>query len=145
MNALSAFEQAALQMEVAKLRKQVAEQQEMTAHQKGEVYAGIILGKDGEPDYHLFAQTKFIDSATFEEVKAYVEKAGGEGATLRDLALLRVNAPEPFGIQKDFWSCEQHAALSGFAWYQHFDNGKQYYYYKHTKLCGVAIRRLAIY
>ena len=34
MNALSAFEQAALQMEVAKLRKQVAEQQEMTAHQK---------------------------------------------------------------------------------------------------------------
>ena len=109
---------------------------------KGEVYAGIILGKDGEPDYHLFAQTKFIDSATFEEVKAYVEKAGGEGATLRDLALLRVNAPEPFGIQKDFWSCEQHAALSGFAWYQHFDNGKQYYYYKHTKLCGVAVRHL---
>ena len=32
--ALSAFEQAALQIEVAYLRKQVAEQQEMTAHQK---------------------------------------------------------------------------------------------------------------
>jgi len=34
MKALSAFEQAALQIEVAYLRKQVAEQQEMTAHQK---------------------------------------------------------------------------------------------------------------
>ena len=34
MKALSAFEQTALQIEVAELRKQVAEQQEMTAHQK---------------------------------------------------------------------------------------------------------------
>jgi hypothetical protein len=43
----------------------------------GEVYGGIVLGADGEPDYHLFAQTKFIESATFDEVKAYVEKVGG--------------------------------------------------------------------
>jgi hypothetical protein len=110
---------------------------------KGEVYGGIVLGKDGEPDYHLFAQTKFIESATFEEVKAYVEKVGGEGATRRDLALLRVNAPEPFGT-KAFWSCEQHAAYSGYAWCQYFEVGDQDYGLKYRKLCGVAVRRLPI-
>jgi hypothetical protein len=110
---------------------------------KGEVYGGIVLGKDGEPDYHLFAQTKFIESATFEEVKAYVEKVGGEGATRRDLALLRVNAPEPFGT-KAFWSCEQHAAGSFYAWCQYFGNGFQYFYRKSNLLCGVAVRRLEI-
>jgi hypothetical protein len=109
----------------------------------GEVYGGIVLGKNGERDYHLFAQTKFIESATFDEVKKYVEKVGGEGATRRDLALLRVNAPEPFGT-KVFWSCEQPAAHSTFAWYQYFVNGNQDYDYKTNMLCGVAVRRLFI-
>ena len=111
---------------------------------KGEVYGGIVLGKDGEPDYHLFAQTETIESATFDEVKAYVEKVGGEGATRRDLALLRVNAPEPFGT-KVFWSCERRAALSSYAWFQFFDNGGQGYYDEYGKLCGVAVRRLEIF
>ncbi len=109
----------------------------------GEVYGGIVLGNDGEPDYHLFAQTKFIESATFDEVKKYVEKVGGVGATRRDLALLRVNAPKPFGT-KVFWSCEQHAAYSTFAWYQVFDVGCQFYGSKRFRLCGVAVRRLEI-
>jgi len=110
---------------------------------KGEVYGGIVLGKDGEPDYHLFAQTKFIESATFDEVKAYVEKVGGAGATRRDLALLRINASEAFGT-KVFWSCELHAADSSYAWYQIFDNGYHHNILKGNKLCGVAVRRLPI-
>lgn len=123
-----------------------AKQEVLSANLRdGEVYGGIVLGADGEPDYHLFAQTKFIESATFDEVKKYVEKVGGVGATRRDLALLRVNAPKPFGARA-FWSCEQHAAYSYYAWYQNFDNGYQYNgNLKSCRLCGVAVRRLEIF
>lgn len=121
-----------------------AKQQFLSENQRaGEVYGGIVLGQNGEPDYHLFAETKFIESATFDEVRKYVEKAGGVGATRRDLALLRVNAPKPFGT-KAFWSCEQHAANSYCAWCQDFASGSQYSYDKGDRLCGVAVRRLEI-
>lgn len=109
----------------------------------GEVYGGIVLGQNGDPDYHLFAQTKFIASATFDGVKKYVEEVGCVGATRRDLALLRVNAPEPFGT-KSFWSCEQRTFCTAYAWYQDFDNGRQSNDSKRDKMCGVAVRKVEI-
>lgn len=121
-----------------------AKQEFLSANlRNGEVYGGIVLAQNGEPDYHLFAQTKFIESATFDEVKKHVEKVGGVGAIRRDLALLRVNAPKPFGT-KVFWSCEQHSADSSFAWCQYFDIGTQYLTSKSYRLCGVAVRKVVI-
>ena len=43
-----------------------------------------------------------------------------------------------------YWSSTQHASASGYAWYQGFDHGGQYYYGKSSELRARAVRRLAI-
>ena len=121
-----------------------AKQQFLSENQReGEVYAGLVLGKDGESDYHLFKLPGEITGATWQGVIDWAKSIGGEAPNKRELALLRVNAREHF---KDaaYWSCEQHASNSGYAWYQTFFNGFQNGNYKDDRLCGVAVRRLVI-
>lgn len=43
-----------------------------------------------------------------------------------------------------YWSSTRHAADSGYAWYQHFSNGNQYYDGTTSKLRARAVRRFAI-
>lgn len=110
---------------------------------QGEVYAGLVLGKDGEPDYHLFKLPGEIESATWQGVIDWAKSIGGESPNRRELALLRVNAREHF-TDGAYWSGEQHAAYSYYAWFQFFSNGFQYGSGKLSKLRGVAVRRLVI-
>ena len=109
----------------------------------GEVYAGLLLGKNGEPDYHLFKMPGEVESVTWQGAVDWAKSVGGDAPNRRELALLRVNAKEYFE-DAAYWSCEQHAASSYCAWCQNFTNGNQYYYSKGDKLRGVAIRRLVI-
>ena len=43
-----------------------------------------------------------------------------------------------------YWSSTQHAAYSGYAWSQTFDDGFQYYFSPNNKLRARAVRRFAI-
>lgn len=108
----------------------------------GEDYLGIILGKDGAPDYHLIllpGQVVGIDWDTYVAWVKYV----GEAPTKRELSLMFANAPEKFD-KADYWSGEVHKSNYAYAWFQSFTYGYQGSYHKAIKLRGCAVRRLII-
>jgi len=112
--------------------------------ESGERYAGIILGKDGQPDHHLIllaAEPKNLQS--WNDAKAWAVKAGGELPTRREQSLLFANLKDQF--EPDwYWSCEQDAADDSYAWDQIFGNGGQGYDPKTYEGRARAVRRLLI-
>ena len=110
---------------------------------KGEFYAGIVLGKKDEPDYHLIGVAVRDTGMNWNDNNKWAESVGGKAPDRRELGLLRVNALEHFKDEA-YWSGEQHASYSYYAWYQSFNDGDQDYNDKGSKLRGVAVRRLEI-
>lgn len=94
---------------------------------EGEEYSGLILGKNGEPDYHLFLRPYSASNVTFEQAQEFAKKVGGDLPTRRELSLLIANAKEHFQPD-EYWSGEHHAADAAYAWYQSFGYG--------TQVCG---------
>jgi hypothetical protein len=109
----------------------------------GEEYAGIILGKNGEPDYHLILMPGQATDVSWSQAKEFAAKAGGELPTRREQSLLFVNLKEQFE-DRAYWSCEQHA--SDYAWFQYFHDGGQSSYSDPTyyKFRARAVRRSVI-
>jgi hypothetical protein len=108
-----------------------------------EVYAGLVLGVDGQPDHHLILLPGEVSSVTWEEAKKFAAKAGGELPTRREQALLFANLKREFKPDW-YWSSTQHAATDAFAWLQFFGSGGQYYGYESARLRARAVRRFAI-
>ena len=110
---------------------------------KGEVYAGLILGKDGAPDHHLIVIPGEIEKATFAEAQKWAKKQGGDLPTRREQRVLFANAKEAF--QPDwYWSGEPYASDARYAWFQDFYDGDQYYYDVDDRCRARAVRRLPI-
>lgn len=109
----------------------------------GEQYAGLILGKDGESDHHLVLLPWEAESVNWAKAKKFAKKAGGAIPTRREQALLFANLKEQFQ-PRWYWSCEQHASGSDYAWMQNFDGGYQTSYPKSYEVRARAIRRLKI-
>ena len=94
----------------------------------GEHYAGILLGKNGEPDHHLILLPGEAESVNWAQAKEFSAKAGGELPTRREQSLLFANLKEQFQ-PRWHWSGEQHASDSDCAWVQDFyygSNGNTY-------------------
>ena len=108
-----------------------------------EHYAGIILGKDGEPDHHLILLAGEAESVNWAQAKDFAAKAGGELPTRREQSLLFANLKEQFQ-PRWYWSGEQHASGSGYAWIQDFSGGDQYISHKDNDYRARAVRRLVI-
>ena len=109
----------------------------------GEFYAGLILKEDGSPDYHLIGLPGELDAAIHAQAMVWAKECGGDLPNRRELNLLRANARQHF--QNDwYWSNEQHAAHSSYAWFQYFKDGDQGYWGKGSKLRARAVRRLSI-
>jgi hypothetical protein len=111
--------------------------------QPGEHYAGVIVGKDGAAPYHLILLPGEAESVNWADAKAFAQETGGHLPTRREQSLLYANLKEQFQ-EKAYWSGEQHAANSDFAWYQRFSGGYQHYGYVGGKLRARAVRRLTI-
>ena len=113
----------------------------------GEHYAGLILGKDGEPSYHLVLLPGQADDITWDKAMEWANKQGGEYVsglpTRREQALLYANLKEAFE-ERAYWSCEAHESESGWAWFQGFSYGDQLSYHKTYELRARAVRRLVI-
>ena len=109
----------------------------------GEQYAGILLGKDGAPDQHVILIAGEAENVTWQQAKAFAKKSGGDLPTRREQSLLIANLKEQFQ-PRWYWSSEQHAAGSYFAWAQDFDTGYQYYLNISHELRARAVRRLEI-
>jgi hypothetical protein len=63
---------------------------------KGESYAGIILGKGGDPDYHLILLAPEEVYANWKTAEEFAAKVGGELPTSREQYLLVANLKEEF-------------------------------------------------
>ena len=109
----------------------------------GEEYAGIILGKNGEPDHHLILMPGQTTDVSWPQAKKFAAKAGGELPTRREQSLLFTNLKEQFK-DRAYWSCAQHASDPDYAWYQYFDDGLQGSYGTNGKFRARAVRRVII-
>ena len=113
----------------------------------GEHYAGLVLGKDGEPSHHLVLLPGQADDITWDKAMAWASQQGGEHVaslpTRREQALLYANLKEEFE-ERAYWSCEAHESESGWAWLQNFRYGYQSYGHKSNELRARAVRRLVI-
>lgn len=110
---------------------------------QGEFYAGILLGKDGQPDQHIILIEGDEDGVTWKEAQEFAAKVGGELPTRREQALLYANLKEQFKPAW-YWSGEQHAGYEDYAWAQHFDLGYQNDSLKDDRLRARVVRRLII-
>ena len=116
---------------------------------QGGIYAGIMRGRDGAPDYHLIVGPEHDGELNW---KAAMEWATGVNVNLHkdftlpfraEQALLFANVPELFE-KTWYWSREQHAAYSDCAWMQDFLNGTQSSSLKDNEWRARAVRRLVI-
>ncbi len=109
----------------------------------GEEYAGIIIGKNGEPDYHLVLLPGEIECATWDTAMDWANSGSGHLPTRREQSLLFANLPEHFE-DAWYWSGEQLASDAGFAWVQSFSYGSQTNLHESFEGRARAVRRLAI-
>jgi hypothetical protein len=107
-----------------------------------EVYAGLILGQNGQPDYHLILLPGDIE-ATWKQAQTFAKKAGGELPTRREQSLLFANCKDHFKSTW-YWSGEPYASDASYAWYQDFYDGGQCYGHLSSQLRARAVRRLPI-
>ena len=125
----------------------------MSAHDKaeflkqvlkeGEEYAGIVFGKDGQPDHHLILLPGQKEDVTWPVAKDWAASIGGELPTRREQSLLFANLKEKFD-QRWYWSCEQHESNDAWAWVQYFNDGYQGCSPKYDEFRARAVRRLII-
>jgi hypothetical protein len=110
---------------------------------EGELYAGLLLGKNGEPDIHLILLPGKVEGVSWDKAKKFAVGAGGDLPTRREQSLLFANLKEEFE-PRWYWSGEQRASDPSNAWGQNFDDGSQGYYHKSNEGRARAVRRLII-
>jgi hypothetical protein len=111
----------------------------------GEHYAGIILGKNGDPDHHvILLPAKDDKSMNWKTAQDMAKKAGGVLPSRREQSLLFANCKEEFKPDW-YWSGEEYAQTTAAAWCQNFNYGIQGLIYKDGSYCRArAVRRLVI-
>jgi len=107
----------------------------------GEIYAGLILGKDGQPDYHLFLlEAKPKAPLNWTDSNKWAASVGGELPNRCEQSLLFANRKEHFD-KGWYWSSEQNAHDGSYAWMQYFNDGLQDDIHKSHKYRARAVRR----
>lgn len=113
---------------------------------EGEVYAGLILGKDGGADYHLIILPGEAKNVSWQYAIEWSKSYGGDLPTLLELRLEYVNACEHFkkGTYDYYWSNEQLPSHRNFAMCFSFKVGHQSDNFKDGKCNVRAVRRVPI-
>lgn len=109
----------------------------------GEHYAGLILGKNGESDYHLILLPGEAEEIKWKAAMDWAAEQGGELPTRREQSLLFANLKEQLK-QRWHWSCEEYKENAHYAWSQYFTDGNQGYLSKDNEGCARAVRRVSI-
>jgi hypothetical protein len=99
---------------------------------KGGIYAGIVAGKDGAPDYHLIhapQEYEIVDvvwETAIESAKTPINGFADWSLPDRHEArLLAINTPQGFDVDDWYWTSTQNADHPDYAWVQNFDYGNQ--------------------
>ena len=109
----------------------------------GEIYAGLILGKDGQHDYHVVLLPDDAGDVSWTLARSWAGEHGGELPNCRELSLLFANLREQF--QREwYWSSEQHHTRMQLVWGENFASGIQTAYGRQFRGHARAVRRVAI-
>jgi hypothetical protein len=114
------------------------------------IYAGLIRGVDGEPDCHLIVGVELDGASPWDLACAWATELRTDGfadwslPTRKEQALLFANVADEFKTEY-YWSREQHAGYSDYAWGQDFNDGYQSYWREDVKLRARAVRRFPIF
>jgi hypothetical protein len=108
---------------------------------EGEAYAGLILGKDGEADYHLVLLADDVSDVSWPTAREWAGSQEGDLPTRRELALLFANQRECFD-RVWYWSSEQHDTRPQLVWGQNFASGIQTVYGRPFRGHARAVRRI---
>ncbi len=107
----------------------------------GEVYAGLIIGQKGEPDYHLVLMPGQATDVDWKTATDWAKKQGGELPTRREQSLLIANCKAEFE-PRWYWSNEK--ADASYAGSQFFGNGYQNGNHVTSQYRARAVRRLIV-
>lgn len=110
---------------------------------EGERYAGVILGKNQDPDHHLILLPGEAEDVSWSMAREWAGGVGGELPTRRELALLYANLREEFQ-RLWYWSCEPQEPRSQLVWGQNFTSGIQTMYGRPFRGRARAVRRMAV-
>lgn len=110
---------------------------------KGEQYAGIILGKNLEQDYHLILLDGEAQNVTWYRAQGWAIECGGSLPDRCEQSLLFANLKEAF-YRRCYWSNTQDSDYESRAWMQGFYNGGQDADSKGYKFRARAVRRIYI-
>ena len=109
----------------------------------GEHYAGIILGKQGQADYHVVLLAGEAEEVSWSAAREWAAGAGGELPTRRELSLLYANLKEHFQ-RVWYWSNEPQEPRAQLVWGQNFTSGIQTMYGRPFRGRARAVRRMPI-
>mgnify|MGYP003344814927 CR=1 FL=1 len=114
--------------------------------QSGETYAGLIFGKNGERDYHLFLRPEMPEKTnlSWKEAMKWAKSIGYELPTQREASLLAINCRESFDLDDGYWTSTQSANHDGYALMQNFGRAYQNYHDKLDYHRARAIRRIYV-
>lgn len=107
----------------------------------GERWAGIVTTEKSL--HHIILLPGDQAGASWKKQMAWAKKAGGDLPDRVELATLRRTLPEEFKPDW-YWSNEQHAADSDYAWSQGFTYGIQTSIGINDELRARSVRRVAI-
>lgn len=115
---------------------------------EGGVFAGIVRGRDGAPDYYLIVGPELgaMSWEKAQEAAAALEVDGHKDFELpyrTEQAVMYGNVPELFE-KRWYWSQEQYAGDADCAWAQRFRYGLQYWCGKDDVFRARAVRRVSI-
>lgn len=108
----------------------------------GETYVGAIVKADGT-GHRIVLLPGDNNAASWQAQMEWAKSIGGNLPSRIEQAMLFAYHHDAFKPTW-YWSNEQHAANSGYAWYQLFDGGSQYYGYASSELRARAVRRVPI-
>lgn len=109
---------------------------------ENEIYAGAIINPDGT-GHHIILLDGDKDNSNWQDAMDWAKEQGGDLPNRVETALLFNQLKDRFK-PKWYWTNEQHASYSSYAWCQSFDGGRQDGWGKHDELRASAVRRLII-
>lgn len=115
------------------------------ASKNGEIEVGVTIHK-GKPA-RLILLTSLIDGiepASWSDVQAFAKKHNASTPSRIDGLVLWQRAAKKFRSDLPYWTGEESAGCSGYAWYQWFDNGCQGCWRKDGKFRACLVRRVPV-
>lgn len=116
---------------------------------EGGVFAGVMRGENGQPDYLLIVYQEQSAAAPWQQKMDWAKGLEADGhkdfrlPTRREMRVLYANAKDLFK-EEWYWTSEQHASNPDFAWVQHFDNGYQTNYREGNYYRARAVRSVIL-